>query len=1446
MKRIHKLLGRSMTRGSSAPPSARIPEPSALSLTTFTRPTSPQTAPAPLPRESRSSTSQTAWTDLKEVLKAVRDGSELYPPFQVALTAVISGMESIDCVEDGTNELAKFADHLKGFQGIFSQYDSQKDISPAMSRNLDAMTLELKLIIQALTSKTQRGRGQVMHTLGNIKGAMNIFRRLNNIIEELESGVGGAGGKSEYGIAGNGGIGQSPILNISGAANCTVNILSTDTLEKLGCIDAATINSQSSEGCLKGTRIELLADLLAWSRDPNSPKIFWLDGMAGTGKSAIARSFCHVLQEQNQLGGSFFCLRGDSNRNNPKHIIPTLAVQLASRDGAYKWALLAAIQKGISQNANLKIQVENLLERPLHSNHNSPLPSMVFVIDALDELDNEDITKELIQRLVSVVPGLAIKLLVTSRPERHIRPHFGTEADLRPVLQLHNIEDKIVKADILLYLTHHLNNIWAENSYPLPGTWACPSDVELLADRAGKLFIYAFTVVEYIREKPWDRLQSLIKMRTDTRGPLTQPLDKIYGHILRESMNLEKHESHEITLTKQILAAVLTVRHPLSVATLGCLLAKSAWQVRETLDRLHAVVHVPKYDDNGVISTFHASFGDFLTTPGRAPDDLLINVSAAQAALFSSCNQIMGSELHFNVSNCPTSYLPNTSQKFTIPAILQYVCMHWPYHLAAVSVTETSDAQTSSYLDCLQDGFFPKFLFWLEVLSALNKAYSASTLIMTALTAKCLAHAPQYITQFLADANEFVVSSIEAVEISVAHIYLSALPCIRPTSQIAKMFCSKLDCVPQVHTAGIQRRQQVRLLLTGHDAGVRCVSFSRDGAYIVSGSDDNAIRVWDTRTGEPFIAPIEGHTDSVCCVAFSPDGTHIASGSYDNTIRVWNAKTGKAAIEPIEGHTDWVRSVAFSPDGTHIASGSDDNTIRVWDAKTGKAAIEPIEGHTSYVRSVAFSPDGTHIASGSADMTIRVWDAKTGKAVIEPIQRHTNQIYSVAFSPDGTHIASGSADMTIRVWDAKTGKAVIEAIKGHTDYVRSVAFSPDGTHIASGSDDNTIRVWDAKTGKAAIEPIEGHTSYVRSVAFSPDGTCLASGSDDNTIRVWDAKTCKAAIEPIEGHTNYVCSVVFSPDGTHIASGSYDNTIRVWDAKTGKAVIEPMQGHSDWVRSVAFSPDGTHIASGSFDKTIRVWDAKTGKAVIEPIEGHTNWIRSVAFSPDGTCIASGSNDKTIGVWDAKTGKAVIEPIQGHTDWVRSVAFSLDGTHIASGSDDKTIRVWDAKTGKAVIAPIKGHTNYIRSVAFSPDGTHIASGSDDWTIRVWNAKTGKAVREPIHGHTDSINSVAFSPDGTHIASGSDDQTIRVWQLKPCETTVQESGSLPVDLCSASISLPHNNDNWIRGPNGELVMWVPPEYQKFLQVKPDLILGGSAKVTVALSRVVHGTDWVKCYVG
>ncbi len=74
---------------------------------------------------------------------------------------------------------------------------------------------------------------------------------------------------------------------------------------------------------------------------------------------------------------------------------------------------------------------------------------------------------------------------------------------------------------------------------------------------------------------------------------------------------------------------------------------------------------------------------------------------------------------------------------------------------------------------------------------------------------------------------------------------------------------------------------------------------------------------------------MQGHTNAVNTISFSPDGKYLVSGSSDKTVKIWNVELQKEVIT-LKGHILKVNSVSFSPEGNYFASASDDRSIKLW------------------------------------------------------------------------------------------------------------------------------------------------------------------------------------------------------------------------------------------------------------------------------------------------------------------------------------------------------------------------------------------------------------------------------------------------------------------------------------------------------------------------------------
>jgi len=284
--------------------------------------------------------------------------------------------------------------------------------------------------------------------------------------------------------------------------------------------------------------------------------------------------------------------------------------------------------------------------------------------------------------------------------------------------------------------------------------------------------------------------------------------------------------------------------------------------------------------------------------------------------------------------------------------------------------------------------------------------------------------------------------------------------------------------------------------LTGHEGAVTSVAYSPDGKYLLTGGEDQTLKLWDAATGKEILTYV-GHRGAVTSIAFSPDGNLAVSGSSDGTLRLWDVASGHQ-VQATAGLGWKITSVAFSPNGRIVASAADDNQVKLWQLPN-VLPVRSLTGHGWRVTSVAFSPDGNFSLSGSEDDSVKLWDVTKGEEV-RSFRNGLANVTCVAFSPDGHFGLSGGRDKLVKVWNLDNGREILR-LAGHTQPVRSVAFSHDGRFAVSASEDGTVKVWDLSTGKV-FRTFTGHTGAVTGVAVSPNGHNIASASADGTVKIW--------------------------------------------------------------------------------------------------------------------------------------------------------------------------------------------------------------------------------------------------------------------------------------------------------------------------------------------------------
>jgi hypothetical protein len=586
--------------------------------------------------------------------------------------------------------------------------------------------------------------------------------------------------------------------------------------------DDAGYRSGNRQGCLRGTRREVLLQLEDWLEDEQDHRVFWLNGLAGTGKSTIAQSFAEIGFTDGKLGASFFCSRDFEDRSKLQAIFPTIAFQLAYRYPLFRERLIQVLKATPSiGRESLCSQMERVIVEPLKTTRIRTL----IIIDALDECKDEEPASAILSVLSRYVDRIPqVKFFITGRPEPRIRSGFRLKS-LRPiteVLKLHDIERSSVDNDIGLFFRTQLSDIAKTRSdCSLAEDWPGPHSIDILCRKAAGFFIYASTVVKFVSSPyypPDERLDIIVSFPQDTSHEGRLGIDLLYTQVLEQAFHdVDPYDHKPYSRFKSVVGAVVLIFYPLSINSLSDLLRNCGTpsRISSSLRTLHSLLLVPDSTEDPV-KILHKSFPDFLTDPERCTNhQFFIEPSTYHKEILLSCHNVMkerlkrdicnlGDHVHSKIQDLPT--LRTTH----IGSTLKYACQFWTNHLVKVSDISHGVEEVHKAID---DFFTTSFLFWIEVLVlignldigvyALNDIEKWYTMVSYAeFLPKPIFMSPQTggSCKWTSDSKLFILDNFDTIQHSPSRIYDSALTLCPTTSWLHKYYTT--DVKAMVGSAG--------------------------------------------------------------------------------------------------------------------------------------------------------------------------------------------------------------------------------------------------------------------------------------------------------------------------------------------------------------------------------------------------------------------------------------------------------------------------------------------------------------------------------------------------------------------------------------------------------------------------------------------------------------------
>ena len=482
--------------------------------------------------------------------------------------------------------------------------------------------------------------------------------------------------------------------------------------------------------------------------------------------------------------------------------------------------------------------------------------------------------------------------------------------------------------------------------------------------------------------------------------------------------------------------------------------------------------------------------------------------------------------------------------------------------------------------------------------------------------------------------------------------------------------------------------------------------FSNSGDYLIllGGSEqEGSVVVYDANSGEQLWIDETSHSQNVFDCDVSPDETLLATVSLDMTARVWDIKTGEQYIQPLQNNAGmW--HCRFNEDQTKLIASDYSSRVIVWGLHNGLVLQNSIVQESPII-GIAPVSDPNKVLLALQNGKIISWNI-TPKNRPPVLFTHNSQITNSQLLPDD-YLATSGQDSLVKIWSLKKlGEHKVLPVKedvwhfGFSESSKKLfGFMAPSWFTVSG-----VTVWNWPD--LSVQNVHELPPESSRVAVHPDGNLIAySNKQDYSVEVYDL-TKDTLIKRFEEHDDFISGLEFSPNGKTLITACLDEMARVYsmqDLDSPPAIIE--YGYS-YGGGVKFSPDNRYFllrtTIGADASTAKLYSSESGE-YIGSCE-HAGPIRDAFFRDDGDRLYTCSRSGEVKVWDIQDEIKLVMAVKQKLPVGSVMPHPNDTDKLITIDRQTDIRVWDTTLKKVVDGPFRGK-----------------SGADYWFIKLHTSKT-----------------------------------------------------------------------------------------------------------------------------